>query len=195
MNKKLIFAITSLLVASLLLTSCGSKGKTSALSGDGTDAVTATDSAADKTDPAKDANTATDKNQASKDNKSDTAKKDSKSEKSNSAQSESSSANTAQEKSEEVQVTPTFMFFTSNSDADHEKTMSVIEDLKKSYGSKVNFDLVDIDSNPDAKKNFPVEGQTPALIMLNTSNDICAFEFKITEKAKMEDAIKKALGE
>lgn len=96
---------------------------------------------------------------------------------------------------EVVKVTPTFMFFTSKNDADHDKTMAVVEELKKTYGEKIKFDLVDIDETPEATENFPVKDQTPALIMLNTSNDISAFEFKITDKSKMEEAIKTALGE
>ena len=85
------------------------------------------------------------------------------------------------------------MFFVSKKDSDYDKAMKAVDELKKSYDKKINFDIVDIDENPDAKKNFPVEGQTPTLIMLNTSNDISAFEFKISDKEKMENAIKNAL--
>lgn len=94
---------------------------------------------------------------------------------------------------EQEKVTPTFMFFSSESDENYQQTMEAVNELKETYGEKVKFDLVDIDQTPEATENFPVKDQTPALIMLNTSNDICAFEFKITDKSKMEEAIKKAL--
>ena len=94
---------------------------------------------------------------------------------------------------EAEKVTPTFMYFVSKSDAEHDKTNAMIEELKKEYGDKVRFDIVDIDENPDAKNNFPVDGQTPVLIMLNTSNDISALEFKCNDKSTLENDIKKAM--
>lgn len=94
---------------------------------------------------------------------------------------------------EAEKVTPTFMYFVSKSDAEHDKTNAMIEELKTEYGDKVRFDIVDIDENPDAKNNFPVDGQTPVLIMLNTSNDISALEFKCNDKSTLENDIKKAM--
>lgn len=88
---------------------------------------------------------------------------------------------------------PTFMYFVSKTDVDYDNAMSTVESLKESYGKKINFDIVDVDENPESKKNFPVEGQTPVLIMLNTSNDISALEFKCSDEAKLENAIKSAL--
>lgn len=90
-------------------------------------------------------------------------------------------------------VTPTFMYFISASDEEFEKTNKMLEELKKQYGDKVNFDIVNVDENPEAKKNFPVEGQTPALIMLNTSNDISALEFKCNDKSTLSKDIENAL--
>ncbi len=89
--------------------------------------------------------------------------------------------------------TPTFMYFISNSDENFDETNEIINELKKEYDGKVNFDIVNIDENPEAKDNFPVEGQTPALIMLNTSNDISAFNFKCDDKETLKNAIEAAM--
>lgn len=167
MNKK-ILVLAALLTFSMALAACGNKDNKSALVGDGTDPATTSETATDSTSE----NTG------------------------ESSTSSVDSAETQQDTSEDqVQVTPTFMFFYSKSDSNYNEAMASVKELQTAYGDKIKFDLVDIDENPEAKENFPVEGQTPVLIMLNTSNDISAFEFKISDKTKMENAIKNALGE
>ena len=173
--KKLVIFISVLAMAASLC-ACGKKGHDSALVGNGPNTeVTAepkSESSFDKKENAKDEK----KDESTQGN-----------DKSNVAPSDNKPAE------EPEKVTPTFMFFVSKKDSDYDKAMKAVDELKKSYDKKINFDIVDIDENPDAKKNFPVEGQTPTLIMLNTSNDISAFEFKISDKEKMENAIKNAL--
>lgn len=90
-------------------------------------------------------------------------------------------------------VKPTFMYFYTN--ADTETVDPIIEELQDEYGKKVTFSLVNVDENPEALNNFEiVSGNTPALIMLNTNNDISKFEFQCTDKetlkADIEDALK-----
>ena len=90
---------------------------------------------------------------------------------------------------------PTFMYFVSESDSDYEKTNEVVEKLKKEYAGKVEFDIRNVDKNPDVLNNFEiVKGQTPALIMLNTKNDISNFLFQNGNyddlKATIEAALK-----
>lgn len=94
---------------------------------------------------------------------------------------------------EAVKVTPTFMYFVSGSDADFDATNAMIEELKSEYSDKIKFNVVNIDEDTEAAKNFPVQGQTPALIMLNTSNDISAMEFKCNDKAKLKADIDAAI--
>lgn len=89
--------------------------------------------------------------------------------------------------------TPTFMYFVSGSDADFEAETAVFEKLQKEYDGKVKFDLHNIDETPEDKDNFPVEGMTPALIMLNTSNDISAMEFQCSDEATLKEHIETAL--
>ena len=49
--------------------------------------------------------------------------------------------------------------------------------------------------NPEALENFSlVKDQTPALIMLDTSNNISAIEFKCSDKDKLKTDIDNALG-
>lgn len=176
--KKLVIFI-SILAMTVSLSSCGKKEHDSALVGNGSN----TETTAEPKSENKESNS--DKKENAKDEKK--AESAQGNDKSNTAQSDNTSAE------EPEKVTPTFMFFVSKKDSDYEKAMKAVDELKKSYEKKINFDIVDIDENPDAKKNFPVEGQTPTLIMLNTSNDISAFEFKISDKDKMENAIKNAL--
>lgn len=91
-------------------------------------------------------------------------------------------------------VTPTFMYFISEKDADFEKTNEMIAELQEKYADEVKFNIINIDTDTEALKNFPlVDGNTPSLIMLNTSNDISAMEFKCSDKGKLEDDIKAAL--
>lgn len=78
--------------------------------------------------------------------------------------------------------TVTFMYFVSGSDAEYEETNAMLEELQEEYGKKVVFDIVNIDENPEAKENFPVDGNTPALFMLNTDNDLSAIELQCNDK-------------
>lgn len=90
-------------------------------------------------------------------------------------------------------VTPTFMYFVSNSDEGFDETNAMLESLQKEYEGKVNFSIVNIDENPEAAANFPVKDQTPALIMLNTNNDISAMEFKCSDEQTLTEDIEAAL--
>lgn len=111
------------------------------------------------------------------------------------APAEEKAVNQSAEESEpEEKVTPTFMYFVSKSDADYAAGLSAVESLKKEYGDKVKFEIADIDEKPELKDNFQlVVGQTPALIMLNTSNDISALEFKCTDTDTLKKDIENAL--
>jgi|GEM_PF-434229 len=93
----------------------------------------------------------------------------------------------------EKKYTPTFMYFISKSDAGFDATNGMIEDLKKEYDGRVKFDIINVDDTPEAKENFPVDQQTPALIMLNTSNNISAIEFKCSDKQVLRQYIEAAL--
>ena len=96
-----------------------------------------------------------------------------------------------QKQAEEKVYVPTFMYFVSNADKD--AVAETLDKLKKEFEGKVTFDIVNVDENPDAKKNFPVEGNTPMLIMLNTKNDISAFAPKCTGYDELKLQIEKAL--
>ena len=102
----------------------------------------------------------------------------------------SSTTNTA----DENKVEPTFMYFVSKSDATYEEEMKAVEALKEKYDGKVVFDIKDVDEDPDSLKSFPmVEGNTPFLIMLDTNNDLCAFEPSISDKKELAKVIDEAL--
>lgn len=97
------------------------------------------------------------------------------------------------ETEEEKVYTPTFMYFVSNNDADFAKTNETIEKLKGEYNGKVNFDVRNVTEDPSQLENFPVEGQTPALIMLDTSNNISNFLFMNGNYDDLKAAIEAAL--
>lgn len=88
--------------------------------------------------------------------------------------------------------TPTFMFFYSEADPDNEKTQAILAELQKTY-TNIKFDIRSIDAEPELVDKFPVQGNTPMLIMLNTKNDISALVPMCKEKDKMEEAIQNAL--
>ena len=106
---------------------------------------------------------------------------------------EQQAPDTANNEEPQEKVTPTFMYFISGNDQNFDETNAMIEELKAQYGEQVLFDIVNIDEHPEAIDNFPVAGQTPVLIMLNTSNDISAIEFMCNDKAKLEEDIQNAL--
>ena len=93
----------------------------------------------------------------------------------------------------ETVYTPTFMYFVSNADADYEAALAAAAELEEEYGERVKFDIHNIDETPEDKDNFPVEGATPALIMLNTKNDISSFQFKCADKETLKNDIETAL--
>lgn len=93
----------------------------------------------------------------------------------------------------EKKYTPTFMYFVSEADENYDEAMTVVSELQEEYGKKVTFDIHNIDETPEDKENFPVDGQTPALIMLNTKNDPSAFEFQCSDKETLKKDIDAAL--
>ena len=105
-----------------------------------------------------------------------------------------SCTDTAQTESTE-KVTPTFMYFVANADDNFDATNTMYTELENEYKDKINFQLVNVDENPEALENFSlVKDQTPALIMLDTSNNISAIEFKCSDKDKLKTDIDNALG-
>lgn len=89
--------------------------------------------------------------------------------------------------------TPVFMYFVSKNDEGYNEYMSMIDELKSEYDGRVTFDIVDVDEDPTAKENFPVDGNTPMLIMTNTTNDISAIEFKCSDRDKLKEDIENTL--
>ncbi len=91
------------------------------------------------------------------------------------------------------EYTPTFMYFVSNSDENKDEALAVVNELQKEYDGMIKFDIHNIDETPEDKENFPVDGMTPALIMLNTNNDISAMEFQCADKDKLKSDIENAV--
>lgn len=105
-----------------------------------------------------------------------------------------SDTDTAQTESTE-KVTPTFMYFVANADENFDATNTMYTELENEYKDDINFQLINVDENPEALENFSlVKDQTPALIMLDTSNNISAIEFKCSDKDKLKSDIDTALG-
>lgn len=97
---------------------------------------------------------------------------------------------------EEPEVTPTFVYFVSQNDEGYADTMAVVEKLQAEYDGMINFDIRDYDADPSNAENFEiVVGNTPALIMHDKHNNICAFLFKNADEEALRAEIVKALGE
>ncbi|MGN0164030.1 MAG: hypothetical protein ACI4EA_10720 [Candidatus Ornithomonoglobus sp.] len=106
--------------------------------------------------------------------------------------SESGGSAQVAEGTEIPQITPIFMYFVSQYDEGYDEYMAMIEELKTEYDGRVEFQITDVDENPEAKDNFPVEGNTPLLIMNNHDNNITAIEFSCADKAKLTEDIEAA---
>ena len=94
---------------------------------------------------------------------------------------------------EEQVYTPTFMYFVSESDETYEEEMAIVKELEKEYKDKVTFDIHNVDETPEDAERYSVAGMTPALIMLNTKNDISTFEFMCADKDALKKDIENAL--
>lgn len=95
----------------------------------------------------------------------------------------------AASETEVPQITPIFMYFVSKSDEGYNEYMAMLDELKAEYDGRVEFQITDVDENPEAKENFPTEGNTPLLIMNNHDNNITAIEFKCADKEKLKEDI------
>ena len=93
--------------------------------------------------------------------------------------------------------TPTFMYFVSKTDEKYSEYMAAVNEVQAEYASKIQFQIIDIDEDPEKKENFEdiVGMGMPALIMLDTKNNICGINISCVEKATMVENIKRALGE
>ena len=104
-------------------------------------------------------------------------------------------ANTPEPETQEAveKVTPTLMYFISGADATFDEEQKTVEELQNEYGDSVNFSVINIDINTEAANNFPVQGQTPMVIMLDTSNNISAMSPMTYEKGALKEIIDAAL--
>ena len=97
---------------------------------------------------------------------------------------------------EPEKVTPTFVYFITKEDAETDAFLATVEKLKGEFEGKINFDLRDLDANPEEKENFAlVVGNTPAVIMLDIYNNPCAFDLSNPSEDALRATIAKALGE
>ena len=97
---------------------------------------------------------------------------------------------------EPEKVKPTFVYFITQEDAPTAEFLTKVEDLKAESGDEINFDLRDLDANPEEKENFAlVVGNTPAVIMLDIYNNISSFNLANPSVDDLKATIEKALGE
>lgn len=109
------------------------------------------------------------------------------------AENDSAAEQTAAPAEEKV-YTPTFMYFVSDSDEGYDATMVTVDELKAEYKDKINFDIRNIDDEPELVEKFPVgDGKTPVLIMLNTKNEISNILFNTSDKTKLAETIEAAM--
>lgn len=177
--KKLIIAIVAVVIAALVIGVALSKRGHAPANG-GVENTQTEQSAAQPEIPGKN-DDAADQNPAVKDE--------------TKAQGESKTPAKTQEAEsagEQKVYTPTFMFFYSESDGENSATQGILKELQEKY-SNITFDIRNIDTDPEMAERYSVKGMTPALIMLNTKNDISAFIPLCKEREKMEQAIENSM--
>ncbi len=89
----------------------------------------------------------------------------------------------------------TFMFFMTNEDEKNKDLNSKLDELKREYTDRVEFDIRNVDKDKELLKNFPVEGSTPALIMLKPNGDIVNMLLSIKEYDNLKSVIESAFAE
>ena len=94
---------------------------------------------------------------------------------------------------EEGYYTPVMMYFVSKNDEGYADYMAMVEELKAEYDGRVDFEIIDVDEHPEAKENFPAEGNTPMLIMNDITNTITSIRFKCADKELIKGDIDAAL--
>ncbi len=93
---------------------------------------------------------------------------------------------------EEANQKATFMFFVTKEDEKNEDLNKALDKLKDEYKDTVEFDIKNVDKDKELLKNFPVEGNTPALIMMKPGGDIVNMLFMTAEYDKLKAAIDSA---
>ena len=105
-----------------------------------------------------------------------------------------SGTDTAQTESTE-KVTPTFMYFVANADDNFDATNTMYTELENEYKDKINFQLVNVDENPEALENFSlVKDQTPHLLCLIHQIISRLLNLSASDKDKLKTDIDNALG-
>ena len=80
-----------------------------------------------------------------------------------------SGTDTAQTESTE-KVTPTFMYFVANADDNFDATNTMYTELENEYKDKINFQLVNVDENPDIAVEYNVMS-IPTLIVFKNGKE------------------------
>ena len=98
---------------------------------------------------------------------------------------------------EQAKVYPRqFDYFVTKNDENYDEYMAMIEEIEEQYKDQVMFTITDIDENPSARDNFPVDAfGTPMLIVVTSTGDISAMEGKCADRDKIVGYIEEAIGD
>lgn len=98
---------------------------------------------------------------------------------------------------EEAKVYPRqFDYFVTKSDENYDEYMAMISEIEEQYKDQVMFTITDIDDDPSARDNFPVDVfGTPMLIVVTSTGDISAMEGKCADRDKIIRYIEEAIGD
>ena len=98
---------------------------------------------------------------------------------------------------EQAKVYPRqFRYFVTKNDENYDEYMAMIEEIEEQYKDQVMFTITDIDDDPSARDNFPVDVfGTPMLIVVTSTGDISAMEGKCADKDKIVGYIEEAIGD
>ena len=80
-----------------------------------------------------------------------------------------------------------FMFFVT--DSEYSELKSTLHKLEKEYNGSVEFVINNVDRDKSLLNSYPVENNTPALIMLDENSDIVGIHFKVNDYVQMRNII------
>lgn len=94
--------------------------------------------------------------------------------------------------SSDAAVIPKFMLFVTDAEYGAE-LKNIVHKLEKEYKGRAEISVMNVDQNKSLLNSFPVDGNTPAVIMTDELGDVCGIHFKTdsydTMRIIIEDAI------
>lgn len=86
---------------------------------------------------------------------------------------------------------PKLMFFVT--DEDYAEMKNTVHKLEKEYKGRIDIEVMNVDRDKSLLSSFPVDGNTPAVIVTDGSGDVCGIHFKTDSYDAMRLIIEEAV--